>query len=137
MIVVIDTNVLLPALCTTNESHQILEAWMLGKFAWALTSEILFEYEEIARPRIGDQRWQHFLTLMDRVGALRQNVVRVSPTFRFRQIVSDHDDDKFADCAIAAEVDWIVTSDRHFDALIGSGYKPQPITPAEFIERHL
>lgn len=44
---------------------------------------------------------------------------------------------KFSDCAITAEADYIVTEDRHFQALIGSGYKPQPITPAEFIQRHL
>ena len=32
---------------------------------------------------------------------------------------------------------YIITSDKHFAALIGSGFKPQPITPEEFIARHL
>ena len=31
----------------------------------------------------------------------------------------------------------IVTSDAHFLPLIGSGYKPQPITPEQFIVRFL
>lgn len=67
----------------------------------------------------------------------RDAILRVSPTFRFHLIGADADDDKFADCAIAAEADYIVTEDRHFDALRGSGYKPQPVTPEEFIRGHL
>ena len=31
----------------------------------------------------------------------------------------------------------IITNDRHFDVLKGSGYKPQPITPEDFIRTHL
>ena len=47
------------------------------------------------------------------------------------------DDDKFADCAIAAEAEWIVTEDAHFDVLKNSGHKPQPITPEAFIRNVL
>ena len=43
----------------------------------------------------------------------------------------------FADGAIAAEADFIVTSGHHFDTMIGSGYKPEPISPEQFITRHL
>ena len=45
--------------------------------------------------------------------------------FRFHLIIGDADDDKFADCAIAAEADFIITEDHHFDVMPGSGYKPQ------------
>ena len=137
MIVVIDTNVLVPMLCPTHPFHGILQAWTRGEFALALTTEMLLEYEEIAQPRIGDRRWQEFLIVLDRVSALRNNLSRISPSFRFHLITADADDDKFADCAIAAEADWIITDDRHFDALKTAGYKPQPITPEEFIRRYL
>ncbi|MEO5913852.1 MAG: hypothetical protein ABIS50_06440 [Luteolibacter sp.] len=50
---------------------------------------------------------------------------------------ADRDDDKFADCAITADADFIVTSDSHFRVLNGSGYRPQPITPEAFIDRYL
>ena len=30
-----------------------------------------------------------------------------------------------------------LTSDRHFDVLHSSGYKPKPIAPQEIIARHL
>ena len=137
MIVVIDTNALVPMLGTTHPFHKILRMWMRGEFTLALTTEILLEYEEIAKPRIGDRRWHEFPVLLDRVAALRNNLLRVSPTFRFRLIAADPDDDKFADCAIAAEANYIITSDHHFDALTGSGYKPQPIAPEDFIRRCL
>jgi hypothetical protein len=37
----------------------------------------------------------------------------------------------------SAHADWIVTEDSHFKALIGSGFKPQPIKPGDFIARVL
>lgn len=85
----------------------------------------------------GPRRWQdvwRFLTLIDLLyGSVRQ----IGPDYRFHTIIGDPDDDAFADCAITADADFIITSDRHFDALNGSGYKPRPITPEEFIRRHL
>jgi predicted nucleic acid-binding protein len=74
---------------------------------------------------------------MDAVEAVRQNIHRVSPSFRFNLITADPDDNKFADCAIAAEADFIITADQHFEVMRGSGYKPQPVTPEEFIRLHL
>ena len=62
---------------------------------------------------------------------------RIVPHFQWRLIAADPDDDKFADCAVAVEAEWIITEDAHFDALKGSGHKPQPIKPAEFIARFL
>ena len=43
----------------------------------------------------------------------------------------------FADCAITAHADYLITEDQHFNVLRGSGYPVQPVTPAEFIRRHL
>ena len=65
------------------------------------------------------------------------DVLHITPSFHFNLITHDPDDNKFADCAIAAEADYIITEDGHFDAMIGLGYKPQPITAAEFIARYL
>lgn len=48
----------------------------------------------------------------------------------------DPDDNAFTDCAITAGADCIITDDAHFAPLANAGYKPQPITPAEFIERY-
>ena len=87
--------------------------------------------------RLGRTRWLEFWALLEVVGELHGNVRRVAPTFRFRLITADADDDKFADCAIVADADCVVTEDGHFDVLAGAGYKVRAITPEEFIRRHL
>ncbi len=75
--------------------------------------------------------------LLDLAAAHGGNAQYVSPSFVFRTISADRDDDKFADCAIVANADYIITSDKHFAPLIGSGYRPQPLTPEEFIAQQL
>jgi predicted nucleic acid-binding protein len=74
---------------------------------------------------------------LEGISRLHNNVLYVEPHFRFRLIAADPDDDKFADCAITVEADFILTSDRHFDALHSSGYKARPIEPNQFIANHL
>jgi uncharacterized protein len=45
------------------------------------------------------------------------NVHLISPTYRFTLIKDDPDDDKFVDCAVAGNADFIVTHDGHFNVL--------------------
>ena len=137
MTVVIDTNVVPGKFRLRHPHAPLLDAWFEGVFLWAVSTEILLEYTEIVGRMSGAARAQAILDRMDEIDALESNLLRVSPAFRLRLIVADPDDDKFADCAIASEADYIITEDRHFDVLRGSGYKPQPISPAEFIRRFL
>ena len=67
MTVVIDTNAILPLLGLRQRLSAILDAWTMGRFAWAISSEILLEYEEIVQPRIGRVRWEQFAMLLDAV----------------------------------------------------------------------
>ena len=68
---------------------------------------------------------------------LHGNIRQIEPQFRFAVITADPDDNKFCDCAITAEADFVVTDDAHFAALKTAGYKPQPVSPGEFIREHL
>lgn len=133
MIVVLDTNVMLPALNQRHPYADILRAWYARQLIWAISTDILLEYQEVVTRQSGSERWQMLGRLLDLAAIHGGNVKRVSPSYFFRTISADRDDDKFADCAISANADWIVTSDRHFDPLIGSGFRPQPITPEAFI----
>jgi predicted nucleic acid-binding protein len=78
-----------------------------------ITNEILAEYEEI----IG----RHMSPLAAKItieAILRaNNTLRVDAQYRFNLIKSDVDDNKFVDCAIVSNADYIVTEDRHFDIL--------------------
>jgi uncharacterized protein len=137
MVVCIDTNAMLGMFGRAAPLMEMRHALLAGKFRWALSNEILLEYEEVAAREMGAAGAGRMLDFIELAGQARDAILRVSPTFRFHLIGADADDDKFADCAIAAEADYIVTEDRHFDALRGSGYKPQPVTPEEFIRGHL
>lgn len=137
MIVVIDTNVALTMFKFAHRNRPIFDAWSAGRLHWAVSTEILLEYEEV----IARMAHPAYVTLvfrsMDAVDAVTRNIRRITPAFRCHLITADADDNKFADCAIAANADFIITEDHHFDVLRGSGYKPQPIQPEEFIRRHL
>jgi predicted nucleic acid-binding protein len=137
MVVCIDTNVTLGMFGRTAPLLAMRHGLLAGKFQWAISGEILLEYEEVAAREMGAAGWERMLRFIELAEQTRDAILRIAPTFRFRLIAADEDDDKFADCAIVAGADYIVTEDRHFDALRGSGHKPQPVTPAEFIRRHL
>lgn len=47
----------------------------------------------------------------------RPNVIRKDPHYSFGLIEADKDDNKFVDCAIAANAKCIVTEDNHFNVL--------------------
>lgn len=45
------------------------------------------------------------------------NVTLITPFYRWEMIANDPDDNKFVDCGIAGQADYLVTQDRHFDVL--------------------
>ncbi len=137
MIVVLDTNVVLQALNQRHPFAIILTEWYAERFIWALSTDILMEYQEVIVRQSGSERWRSLARLLDLATTYSANIKHVSPSFFFRTISADRDDDKFADCAITANADFIVTSDAHFRPLIGSGYRPQPVAPEELISRLL
>ena len=85
----------------------------------------------------GAERWHEVEALLELLERLHGNIRQIEPQFRFAIITADLDDNKFCDCAITAEADFVVTEDAHFAALKSAGYKPKPISPEEFIRVHL
>ena len=137
MIVCIDTNVVVGMFGHHAPWLALRSGLLAGKFIWAISNEILFEYEEVAAREMGPTHAAKICLFLELARQTRNAVVLVTPEFRFQTVPADVDDDKFADCAICAHADYVITLDRHFQTLLGSGYKPQPITPAAFIQRHL
>jgi putative PIN family toxin of toxin-antitoxin system len=129
MIAVLDTNVLLQARAAGHEYHPILQAWLNQHFTLAVSTEIMLEYEEVITARAGVSRW----SVLERLIEISSNVLRVAPSFRFHLVTEDPDDDKFIDGAIAASADYVVTEDHHFESARDSGYRPQVISPREFM----
>jgi putative PIN family toxin of toxin-antitoxin system len=108
-----------------------------GSINLAVSTEILLEYEEITTQLSSAGRWGEVAELLERLNQLHGNIRQIDPHYRFRVILADPDDNKFCDCAIAAEADFVITEDGHFDVLAAAGYQPKPLAPKEFISRYL
>ena len=109
---------------------------MEGRIRWAVSTPILVEYEEVIRRLESPASWHDFALLLDLIALTQGSLIHINTHFQFQVIVIDPDDNAFCDCAIAAHADYVITDDRHFAPLTGAGYKPQPISPLEFIERY-
>jgi uncharacterized protein len=133
MIVCIDTNTVVQALAQNHSFHPILDAWVAGRITWVVSTPILLEYEEVLTRLSGSARWRKLGRLMDLAELTSQNLIRVTPSFRFQIVADAADDNIFTDCAITAGADFLITEDHHFAPLINAGYKPRPISPQEFI----
>jgi uncharacterized protein len=137
MRVCIDTNALIQLFGKKEAGRPIRDALLAGRIELAVSNDILLEYEETITLLSGAARWQQVERFLTLLFSLHANILFIEPQFRFGVIAADPDDNKFSDCAIAAQAEHIITSDRHFDALLRSGYKPQPIKPEDFVRRYL
>lgn len=137
MRVCIDTNVMVRLFGSASPFRPIQNALVDGRLQLALSTEILLEYQEVITRLSSAERWRQVSQWLALLSLRHGNIVRVDPQFRFGVIVSDPDDNKFVDCAIAAEVDYVITDDTDFAVLHNAGYKPRPISPGEFIAKHL
>ncbi|VEN72678.1 Nucleotide-binding protein [Candidatus Desulfarcum epimagneticum] len=113
MRLVVDTNIFFPGLSPKSRYHQILKDIYSGKQKLLVSTSVLLEYEEILEKifpkELLEQFWLFILT--------SENVVFVSPTFSFQLPFSDEDDQKFVDCAVCGQADFLITNDKHYNIL--------------------
>jgi len=133
--IVLDTNALVQVFGAKSPFQAIQQAVLNGKVQLAFSTAILLEYEEVLTRYGGPARWSQVWQVLDLTRQLHDNLRHVEPAYNWRLIAADPDDDKFADCAIAANAEWIVTEDAHFAVLKHSGHHPQAIAPERFIRR--
>lgn len=123
MIVVLDCNILVICLTTRSPYHTIYQALLSGKFSLAVTNDILLEYQEIIEQKYSRTTANAFMALLHEL----PNVRYVTAFYQWRLLTVDEDDNKYCDCALAVNADFIVTEDKHFDALKGLSFPPLKI----------
>ncbi len=111
--VVLDTNCLLASISRRSRRHRVWQSFVAGDYDLCVTTEILAEYEEI----IGRLVSPFAANLVIEAILRAPNTVRIEASFRFGLITADPDDNKFVDCAIVANAEYIVSNDSHFDVL--------------------
>ena len=78
-----------------------------------VTTEILEEYAEILERKTNPRFSELALNVIEN----NPYTLFVTPYYHFKLIAADPDDDKFVDCAIAANAKFIVTEDSHYNVL--------------------
>lgn len=116
--VVIDTNCLIAAIPRSSAHYWLYTSFMTRDFEWAVSQEILTEYEEKLSDFYSPSLAQNVLKLL----ASAPHVIHIEASFKWLMIRHDPDDDKFADVAFAAGADYLVSNDSDFNVLAGREY---------------
>ena len=111
--IVLDTNCLIASLSRHSEYYPVWKGFQTGKYILCISNDILEEYQEIIALKTSPEVARNVVNLLLK----SKNVELVTPYFKFWLIDADHDDDKFVNCAFAANATYIVSNDKHFDIL--------------------
>ncbi len=96
-------------MCVSSKSpyHKVWTEFVEGKVVWCVSTEILSEYMEILEQKTNE--W--FAEVIVNAIVNNENTIRVSPSFFFNLIQADPDDNKFIDCAVCGNAEYIVSND--------------------------
>ena len=132
--IVLDTNCLLQSLPSISPYHEIWKGVLDGRISLCVNTEILNEYEEIIGLKTNSLIARNVV----------ETVARLSTTYfqesyvHFNLIEQDKDDNKFVDCAIASDAEYVVSNDRHFDCLKNISWpKVRVLRLQQYLEKFL
>ncbi len=111
--IVLDTNCLLACISSKSENFKVWQGFQNGQFTLCVSNEILEEYLEIISRKTNSAVAENVVNAI----VESEYVEFVDPQFHLNLIVADPDDNKFVDCAFAANAVYIVSDDTHFDVL--------------------
>jgi len=129
--VVIDTNVFVSSFFNPKGNpKRVIDLWKNRKITICITEEILEEYVEVLA-RLGlsyEPELEELLKLFKK----KNNIVYISPTPKFSLIKDDPSDNKFIECAAAAQAQYIISGDKHLLNL-KAFRNIAAISPSEFL----
>ena len=128
---VVDTNVVSAAFRSkSGASFRLIDEFFAlpERWQWSVSSACIFEYEEVLVRQFHDRELVD--AFLNDLVAKADKIMRVECV---RPLLPDPDDEMFAELALAAEADWLVTFNK-------SDFVPLPslgvglATPAEFLK---
>lgn len=111
--IVLDTNAVLRSISRRSEYAIVIDMLHKKAFELYVSNDILLEYEE----KITEIFSKETAELLIGAFTLLDNVKKSEVHFHLNMISVDPDDNKFSDCAFAANVHYLVTDDKHFNVL--------------------
>lgn len=111
--IVLDTNGLISSLSRRGRFYPVWRSFQEGRYTLCISNDILDEYIEIISQKMTPEIAENVVDLLLK----SKNVELIYPQFRLGLITADPDDNKFVDCAFAANATYIVSDDKHYDVL--------------------
>lgn len=111
--IVLDTNCLLMSLPKPSPYRCVWDAFLNGEITLCLSNDIIEEYLEILSLKTTSLIANNVISTIIN----KKNVEFVTPFYKLHLIQADEDDNKFVDCAFAANASCIVSNDAHFRVL--------------------
>jgi len=130
MKVVIDTNIFVSSFFG-GKPKKVIDHWKDGKIVLCLSGEILEEYVEVLR-RLGLEGEKELAELLALFGK-GFNIQFTRKTPKLSVVRDDPDDDKFIECAVALEADYIISGDKAL-MKVGRYKKVKILSPQDFLK---
>ena len=111
--VVVDTNCLLRMIPVRSKYRPSWDAFLNEKYIMCVSNDIISEYFEILSQKVSRQFAENIVQAILK----NNNVKRFDPYYHFNLVTADPDDNKFVDCAVIANADFLVSEDSHFKIL--------------------
>ena len=133
MRIVLDTNILLVCISSQSDFRWIFDSLLDEDFTLCVTTDILIEYEEILSRHMGHELASTILQIIENA----PNVSFITRYFSWNLIKTDPDDNKFVDCAIAGNANYVVSHDKHFKVLETIDFPKVKVIDAEQLKKEL
>ena len=135
MKVVIDTHGILNAVSSHSLNKWLYDAFIDEQFTWVASNEIISEYSEIIGQSFGLR--VSIFVLESLINA--ENFQKYEPSYKWQLVEKDPDDNKFVDCAVGVNADYLVSDDKHIRDLlkIKNLFPPVPIVTFREFKRIL
>jgi uncharacterized protein len=118
--IVVDTNCLIASISPKSPFFFLYQAFRSQQFDWAVSTEILLEYEEQIALYYNQNTADRVLQIL----LASKNTLLAEPSFRWNLIKDDADDNKFSDLALSVNADYLVSNDRHFNVFKEIDFPP-------------
>ncbi|MEM0994249.1 MAG: putative toxin-antitoxin system toxin component, PIN family [Bacteroidota bacterium] len=118
--IVLDTNVFIATIGKSSPHRWIFDAIIDGTFTLCISTSILLEYEEVLQEKTRVEVADNVTNFL----SVYPLVYRKEPYIDWNLIAEDPDDNKYVDCAVAADAFCIVSNDGHFKPYKNNEFPP-------------
>jgi putative PIN family toxin of toxin-antitoxin system len=129
--IVLDTNCLVQIVAKQARYGFVWNDILDGETILCVTTEILFEYEEILTKFYG----RNVAKMVVEMILILPQTEKYDIYYHWKLITEDPDDNKFVDCAVISGAKYLVSDDKHFNVLSKISFpKIDVLELAEFAE---